>query len=168
MPVEEQTEVQYDWALYNSSTTRGGQKLTISNRQVTKLGFWLKKVNIPTGDVTLTIRKVSDDSVILSKLWGDAADLPTERAYKEVEFDTPAVINEEVRISTEFVLGSAENQVTVAVKLSDVKAGEQFTSYDAPTWAESDYDCAYRYTYEEPPSPAAGGGPASLVAAGII
>jgi len=168
MAVEEQTEVQFDWALYSGGNTRGGQKLTISNRQVTKLGFWLMKTNAPTGDVTLTIRKVSDNAIILSKVWGDAAELPTERTYEEVEFDTPATINEEVRILTEFTGGSTENQVKVAIKLSDVKADEQFTYYESPSWTETDYDCAYRYTYEEPPAPAGGGGPASLVAAGII
>lgn len=150
MATEEQTETQFDWALCSATTTRGGQRLTISNRQVTKLGLWLKKVNSPTGDVTLTIRKVSDDGVLLTKVWGDAADLPTERTYKEVEFDTPQTINEEVRILAEFSGGDANNQVCVAIKLSDVKADECFTYYESPDWDEGGgYDCAYIYTYTE-------------------
>ncbi len=148
LEIEEQTETQFDWGLYASYTTRAGQRLTIPNRKVVKLGFWLSKANFPTGDVTFTIRKVSDDSLISSKLWGDAADLTTERTYEEMEFDSPQVINEEVRISVEFTGGTTDNQVKVALKLADVKANECFTYYNSPSWTESEgYDCAYRYTF---------------------
>ncbi|MBA7588608.1 hypothetical protein ES708_30671 [subsurface metagenome] len=147
---EEQTETQTDWGMRAGADTRAGQRLTIPNRKVIKLGFWLKKTNLPTGDVNLTIRKVSDDSLICSKVWGDAADLPTERTYKEKEFDTSILINEEVRISAEFIGGDAQNQVGVALKLSDVKPGECFTYYKSPDWTEGEgYDCAYRYKYYE-------------------
>ncbi|MBA7592783.1 hypothetical protein ES708_34977 [subsurface metagenome] len=147
---EEQTQVQYDWGLYAAYTTRAGQRLVIPNRKVIKLGFWLKKTNLPTGDVTFTIRNASDNSLIVSKLWGDAADLTTERTYEEVEFDTPQVIDEEVRISAEFTDGDAENQANVALRLADVKPDEFFTYYESPSWTDNEgYDCAYRYKYYE-------------------
>ncbi len=148
LEIEEQTETQYHWVLFAGSTTRAGQRLTIPNRKVVKLGFWLKKTNLPTGDVTLTIRRVSDDSLICSKLWGNASELPETYTYKEVEFDEPPVINEEVRILVEFSEGSSDNQVCVAIKLSDVKPDECWTYYESPTWTESEgYDCAYKYTF---------------------
>lgn len=148
---EEQTQHNFSWGLYSTAETRAGQKLTISNRQVTKLGFWLLKVNSPTGDVTLTMRKVSDDSLIYSKVWGDAADLTTDPVYEEVEFDTPETINEEVRILAEFSGGDANNQVKVRMQATDVKADEQFCVYETPDWTDyAAYDSAYRYTYYLP------------------
>ncbi len=143
---EEQTEVQTDWGMYTGATTRVGQRLTIPNRKVIKLGFWLNKTNLPTGDVTFTIRKVSDDSLIISKVWGDAADLTTELTYKEVEFDTSILINQQVRISAEFISGDSDNQVGVGRRLADVKPDEFFTHYESPNWTDNEaYDCAYTY-----------------------
>ncbi|GAI59212.1 unnamed protein product [marine sediment metagenome] len=91
---------------------------------------------------------MSDDSLISSKVWGDAADLTTELTYKEVEFDSPQVINEEVRISGEFSGGSTTHQVNVGRKIGDVKPNEFFSVYQTPTWTDYEsYDCAYRYTF---------------------
>lgn len=150
MPVEEQTEHNFGWGLNSTSYTRGGQRLTISDRQVTKLGFWLKKINSPTGDVTFTIRKVSDDSLICSKVWGQAEDLTTDPVYEEIEFDSPQVINEEVRILAEFLGGNTNDQVEIRLQLGDVKADECWTRYDG-SWSDKDYDCAYIYTYNGAP-----------------
>lgn len=145
---EEQTEHNFGWGISSATFTRAGQKLTISSRQVTNLGFWLLKMNNPTGDVTLTIRKVSDGSLISSKVWGDAADLTADPVYEEVEFDTPQTINEEVRILTEFSGGNATNQVKVRMQGADVKADEEFCAYEYPDWTDYPaYDCAYRYKY---------------------
>lgn len=147
---EKQTDFDYDLGLYADSYTRLGQRLNISNRRVTKLGFWLSKQNEPTGDVTLTIRKVSDDSLIISKVWGDAADLTTEPTYYEVEFATPTLINEEVRISVEFLGGTATHAVVVHLQLSDVKADEYLTFFKTPDWTDNEAnDTAYKYKYYE-------------------
>jgi hypothetical protein len=146
----EQTVAQFDWTIHGAADTRAGQKLFIPNRKVIKLGLWLSKTNLPTGDVTLTIRKVSDDSLISSKVWGEAADLTTERTYKEVEFDSPQVVNEQVRISAEFLGGDATNKVGVAIATSDVKPDEFFSVFKTPDWTDKDaYDAAYRYKYYE-------------------
>ncbi|MBA7581058.1 hypothetical protein ES708_22958 [subsurface metagenome] len=153
-PPEEYTEEQpvynYEaWGIFSDGDTRAGQKLNISNRQVIKLGFWLKKKDNPTGNVAFTIRKVSNDDVLLSKDWGDAATLPTEITYKEVTFDTPQTINEEVRICCEFSGGDSFNKIIVALNLGDIKPDECFTVYEAPSWNDLGYDCAYRYKYYE-------------------
>ena len=166
--VEEQTQYDQYVDLATGYQVYGGQKLTIPNRQVTKLGFWLKKYGNPTGDVTFQILKALDDSLICSKVWGQAEDLTTTEAYKEVEFDTPETINEEVRILVYSPGDSYGNNVRAAYLNDDVKADENYT-YGAPSgWTDKVLqDFAYRYTYEEE-KPAAGGGPAALVAAGII
>ena len=155
MAVEEQTANDGAYALYSGFRTRYAQRLTISNREVTKLAFILNKSGSPTGDVTLEIRKVSDDGVLLTKVWGDAADLPLTGAWKEVTFDTPATINEEVRICVRYEGGNASNFVQCAVQQSDVKADEMLAWYTG-SWTDfGDNDFTYRYTYEEPEAPVA-------------
>ena len=112
---------------------------------------------------------MSDDNVICSKLWGDAATLPTEITYEEVEFVTPITINEEVRILVEAVGQDSSNCPQIHFQNTDVKANEYVTYYISPTYTDNEtWDMAYRYTYSEPPPPAGGGGPAVLVAAGVI
>ena len=136
--------------LQSAGNIKAGQRLTISNREVTKLGFYIEKYGFPTGDVTFTIRKVSDDALINSKVWGDAGDLPTVVTYEEVELVDPSVINEEVRISVEFSGGTSTNRVSCSGELSDVKEDEYLTKYYT-SWEDlTDKDLAYKYTYEEP------------------
>ncbi len=170
MAVEEQTVHDDPYNLGPTYNYGVGQRLTIANRLVTKLAFWLTKYTASQGTVTFTIRKVSDDSIIVSKLWGNAVDLPAGYELLEVTFDTPETINEEVRILAE-TDGFAEGfRARIGYENSDIKADEVFTQKDNGTFTDvAAKDCSYRYTYEEPPSPAGGGGgPASLVAAGII
>jgi len=151
---EEQAQHNAQYTLYTGvgGGDRAGQRLTIPNRPITKLGFWLLKNGSPTGNVTFTIRKVSDDSPICSKLWGDAVNLPTLATYEEVTFDAPQTINEEARILVEFSGGDASNSVYVRIQQSDVKANEYATARASTTgiWIPSTgYDCAYKYTYRE-------------------
>ena len=128
----------------------------------------MRKVGSPTGNVTFEIRLVSDDSLIVDKLWGQAEDLPTEDTWEEVEFETPPTVNAEVRIlvySPGHIYG---DHVSQRYQSTDVKADEYNTYGDLGDWDnKTAQDCAYRYTYTEE-APAAGGGPAALVAAGII
>ncbi len=153
-PPEEKTEEQTDWSmgvrLATTQYQRVGQRLLIPNRKILKLGFWLQKLEAPTGDITFEIRKVSDDSVILSKVWGDAADVPPDYTYEEKTFDTPEIINEEVRIDARFEGGNATNQIRVAIQASDVKPDEFSTWYKEGAWADQEtFDSAYRYKYYE-------------------
>ncbi len=151
--VEEQAEYDYyhplDYALFRAL----GQRLTIPNRKVTKLGFWLMREGIGlAGDVYFEINRVFDDSLIVSKYWGvlgDAApDVPT---YEEVTFAAPALIDEEVRIFVRVTGGTADNHLGASGQSSDVKAGEVWCRYRVATsqWEVIEgYDFAYRYTYQ--------------------
>lgn len=148
MATEEQTAYNTTVGLYSGSNKRAGQRLTISGRTVSHLSLVLDKYGNPTGDITFTIRRVSDDSVISSKVWGDASGLSTDPAWKEVTFDTPQTIDEEVRICAEFAGGDVNNQVLVHVQAADVKANEYVTYYSDTSWtALTSYDTAYIYTY---------------------
>ncbi|MBA7588758.1 hypothetical protein ES708_30826 [subsurface metagenome] len=148
---EEQTQYNTSMDLYTGFMRRGGQRLTISNRKVTKLGFWLARGGSPTGDVTFEIRRVSDDSLISSQVWGDAADLLTAPTYEEVEFADPQIINEEVRICAHYWGGTASNYVVLWLQSTNVKPAELYTYMPNLTWSDLAYmDCAYRYKYYLP------------------
>ncbi len=154
MAVEEQTEYDYyhklDFALFRAL----GQRLTIPGRKVTKLGFWLKREGVGlAGDVYFEINRVSDDGLIVSKYWGILGDAdPTLPTYEEVTFDTPVLIDEEVRIFLRVTGGTADNHLGASGKSSDVKADEVWCRYRVASSAWeviTGYDFAYRYTYEE-------------------
>jgi len=148
---EEQTQYNAFIALSSPYSHYAGQRLIISNREVTKLGFWLSKTNAPTGDVIFQIRRISPDEVIASKLWGDASTLPTTPTYEEVKLDTPTLINQEVRISVHYPYGSLYSFITVRYQDTDVKANEYLSYFANLTWQDTtDMDAAYRYKYYLP------------------
>jgi len=167
MPIEEQTQHNYEYDLRSGAIIRLGQRLTISNRQVTKLGFWLWKYGAPPGNVYCTIRKVSDDSVIVNEVLIAANSLTGSPVYREHTFSSPPLVDEEVRILVEYNQGNVSNSIFARFQLTDVKADEYETHYDGSYTDNTPYDCAYRYTYEEPVV-GGGGGLTDLVAAGII
>jgi len=156
MATEEQT--QYDTALILQTTVshRGGQRITISNRTVTKLGFWLRKYGNPPGSYYFSIRKVSDDSVIVSEAVGTADSLTTTITYTEHTFASPPYINEEVRILVEYTSGNATNLITTYRQNDDVKASEDATYYQSGAYtdrtAQSDHAYIYTYTASGGPS----------------
>ncbi len=135
-----------------------GQRLTIPNRKVIKLAFKLFKVGSPSGDITLEILRVSDDSIILSKYLCDQSELTPTKTDYEVTFITPAIIDEEVRMVAHIPHGDYTNYAAIAISSTDEKANEVCTFGMPTNWAPSTgQDAAYRYTYrvgeEGEPSP---------------
>lgn len=134
---------------------RIGQRLTITNRTVSGLFFKTYRIGSPTGSVTMTVRKVSDDSVILTNSYGSIAAVSTDTGgvWIGVTFDTPTLVNQEVRILVEWsgTLGDVSNALAFFA-VADVKASEYvtryygagngYTGYDATT-----YDATYYYIY---------------------
>lgn len=148
MAVEQQTVNNTDMLLAVTWRKRIGQRLTISDRTVTKLAFLLRKFGPVTGDLTFTIRKVSDDAVIVSKVWGDASALQGTDTWEEAVFDAPTYINEEVRISAEFGGFDGAKHIVFRYQNTSVKAGELMTYYPASSWVDNaSWEAAYRYTY---------------------
>lgn len=154
MATEEQTQQDSNLIL-GSTNTRMAQRLTISNRTVAKLALLIGVTLAPDGILYFKIWKVSDGSVVCSKAWGQAYDVPsgTPDTYPddllEVEFDTPVLINEEVYIGFQHDSSTATNYLYVRYKGSNVKASEYFCRY-AGGWlsvASGARDMAYRYTY---------------------
>ncbi|MBA7542928.1 hypothetical protein ES705_35253 [subsurface metagenome] len=148
---EEQTSCLPREGLYAGAVIRAGQRLTISNRKVTKLGFWLTKLGSPTGPVTFTIRTLIGNVVLLEKAWGDASGLTTTKTYYEVAFDTPTIIDELVYILAEFSGGSLNNEVEYCYRGFDVKPDECYVFYEAGYYSPKlAWDGAYRYKYYLP------------------
>jgi len=150
MATEEQTTINTNLAV-GYVDSRAGQRLTISNRTVAKLSFKLWKNGSPSYDLTFTIRKVSDDSVIVSKVWGNCSTLGSSPGvWKEVTFDTPSLINEEVYILCEGTGGDLTNSARVGINVGDVKAGEYAVRYvdaNAAYTEHATWDAGYIYTY---------------------
>ncbi|MBA7653991.1 hypothetical protein ES703_61858 [subsurface metagenome] len=146
---EEQTQHNYDVVAALVGTFRGGQRLTIPNRKVTKLAFLLSKYGSPTGNLAFAIRRTSDDSLICSNLWGQCEDLPTTPEWIEQAFDNPQIINEEVRIFFEYTCLVGGNQVSFRCQNTDVKPDETESHYRDATWYQMEWDTAYRYKYYE-------------------
>lgn len=154
MAIEEQTAYSNSYAINYHNDGRAGQRCTISLREVSKLAFCIRRRNSPTGNVTMCIRAVSDDSVLLSKVWGLASNLPETEDFVEVTFDTPTIINEEVRLSCECDVQPYGNDVFYHYQNTDVKPLEVHSRYLGVAWADqAGEDCTYRYTYNAPPGP---------------
>jgi len=157
MAIEEQAEYNYYHPLDHALFRALGQRLAIPNRTVTKLGFWLMKEGIGlAGNLYFEINRASDDGLIVSKKWGIIGDVPPSAAtYLEVTFDSPALIDEEVRIYARVTGGTADNHIGGWGKDSDVKADEVWCRYRVATgsWEViGGYDFAYRYTYSVAPT----------------
>ncbi|MBA7699199.1 hypothetical protein ES703_107887 [subsurface metagenome] len=154
--VEEQTQHNAEYDPGTTGIVRVGQRLTIPNRKVIKLGFWLRKTGSPTGSVYFAITRWADKSLIVQQFAANAADVPTTPTYYEVEFTTPPTINEDVAIHTQHSVATIYNSVPVRWQTTDVKSGEWAIRYRQGAWGEYEtYDTAYRYTYrvETPPPP---------------
>ncbi|MBA7576226.1 hypothetical protein ES708_18065 [subsurface metagenome] len=150
--VEEQTL--YDGVIFVLPTrNRCGQRLTITNRTVSKLAFVLERYGGGwTSDISFTIRRVSDDSIIATKVWGLESSVPAAPTWLEVTFDTPVLINQEVRITVDWpdAMYTAANNLRFHFKTSDVKPDEILTWYQDGYWYEPyPWDAAYRYSYYE-------------------
>lgn len=169
MAVEEQTTYNTARILHLGVAERSGQRLTISNRMVSKLGFWLRKYGSPDGSYYFAIRKISGDAIIVREAAGVANDLTETVTYMEYTFSSPVFINEEVRIMVEYGedgSGNATNLITTYWQNTDVKADE-FNTYMQDDvyidWDDFFEDHAYRYTYSVLSTPSVTTDPATSI-----
>jgi len=135
---------------------RLGQRLVITDRAVTSIGYAVWRVGNPTGNVTLSIRNAETDEVIVSKLWGDASESPEvkEGGYRDVLFIKPLRINSEVRICVEYYGGNETDHCAAGYFTGDKITGECYTNYynygtDVDGWHDigEAEEGSYRYTY---------------------
>lgn len=147
---EEQTQHNSPFSIGMPLEHSCGQCLTIPNRKVSKLGFWLYRYNDPPGTITMEIYRKSDLELLASKLWGNAIDLPLVPTYEEVEFDALVTIDDEVYIVATATGSDVGNHTRIRFQASDVKPDEHFCDHNAG-WSEyPEFDTAYRYKYYLP------------------
>ena len=152
MAVEEQLQGQFvAYFAGGSNWYRVGQLLTISNRIVSKLSFKTYRVGNPNATITFTIRKDSNDAIIVSKVFGAASSVGLSPEWIEVTFDTPTLINEDVRILMEWsgTNGDLSNYLACYATTTSVKAGEQASRYYIKYYNLTQ-DATYIYTYTLP------------------
>jgi len=127
------------------SSGRYGTKITYSNTNIYRIGFSLRKQSGASGDITFTIRRTSDDSVLASSVWGDASSLDTAN-YTWCEADIgPVTVNEEVRILVEF---NGSGSVDARFSSSDVWSSHIYTDYSGGSYTDSAlYDAVARIYY---------------------
>ena len=114
-----------------NSWVRLGQRLTIPDRTVLSIGYHVRRVGSPTGNVTLSIYAVDTNEVIFSQVWGDASELPESGSsgYCEVTLGTPTRINQEVRLCVEYYGGNATDYCVAAYYTGDKITGESYINY---------------------------------------
>jgi len=123
---------------------RLGQKITISSKTICRVGFYLKKAGSPSGTITATIRKTSDDGIIETS--GDTLDistLTTTFAWKYFTFNS--LVNEEVRLQVEYSGGDNSHYGIVGDYVaSDVITGN-LGGYKAAGYTDwVDFDCTIK------------------------
>jgi len=145
---------------------RLGQRLTIPDRKVTSIGYHVRRVGSPTGDIVISLRDAETGMAIFTAVWGDASELPEggSQGYCEVVLTPPIRVNGDVRICAEYYGGNETDYCLAGYATGDKVPGEWYTNYlHYGVWhdigeAEEGAYC-YEYVCEEA-SP--GGGFSSL------
>lgn len=128
-----------------------GQKLTISNRLVSKLSFRLARFAFPAGEVWFRIRRFSDGFILWEKKLMNAMGIDIIPAWYELDIDPPLLINEEVRLETMATPSGSTGNTSVFAALTDVKPNEHlyFRRFDGVYTEYPDKDYMYIYTYKQ-------------------
>ena len=111
--------------------TRLGQRLTIPGRVVTSIGYHVRRVGMPAGDVIISLRDAATDEVIFSAIWGDAGDLEQSGStgYCEVELAAPMRVSGDVRICAEYYGGNSTDYCVGGYYSGNKVSGEWYTNY---------------------------------------
>lgn len=130
---------------FSSTITRVGQRRYLYGA-ISKIQFNLDKVGSPTGDVTFAIRRVSDDSIIASKVLGDASTISGGgfNSY-EATLDSVTEVNEEVYITCEHS-GDASNYIIIESDSGMNLPVESAYTYNG-SYSDSGNDLVYKLTF---------------------
>jgi hypothetical protein len=128
---------------------RAGQKITVSSKTICKVAFLITKVGNPTGTAYVTIRKVSDDSVIeMSTDTLDVSTITPDPIYTFYEYIFDSELNEAVRFSLQYDGGTSSDFIRLGVYTSDAIIGI-FTKYNGSEWIDESDNEACIKVYEE-------------------
>lgn len=141
-----------------------GVALTITNRTVTKISFYLKKVGTPGGNITIRIDQDNGGSTLATKTLA-VSSLTTSGAWYEVTLDTPLLVDERVWLAAVYTSGDTSNYVCIGTNSTALKPNEAlvvqqdaysdqpddlatypaYVHYDE--WEDMSQSCAYKYKY---------------------
>jgi hypothetical protein len=121
--------------VWSGGNTRACQKKFIPNMTIHNITFYLSESDSPSGTMNASIRKVSDDSVIAF----DTLDVDSGPDIT-FEFDPAPLVNEEVYLCFEY---NGPSRMEAKLKLSDVKSGESYYSYNTGSYYSYAYDLWY-------------------------
>ncbi|GAH52302.1 unnamed protein product [marine sediment metagenome] len=151
--VEEQVQHDKYTGLSGEATGKrwAGQRFLVPpNRKIATLAFIISQVGNPIGEVTFTIREYPTNIPLLSKVWGDASDLPAvypPTEWQEVEFDAPLLIDVLVEMIVQFNRENEEGQVGFAFQEGDIKPDEEYIR--DVEGSDPTAEATYRYKYYE-------------------
>ena len=148
----------------NSSAvwSRLGQRVVAKDWQIISLGFRVCRVGNPQGNITISIWGSTTDAVIVSKVWGDASELPDQgcSGYREVVFDGMVRVDGDVRFCVEFYGGNATDYCQSGYFSGDRIAGQWYANYanyctDVNGWHDigEAEEMAYCITYQAKENP---------------
>ena len=125
------------------------QKITI-DATITKLAFRVKRILLPSGNVTYKIIDVDTEAPLASKSFAATNISNTSYEYYEVTLDTPLVVDQEVWLCIEYIGGDSSNYIKVSYTPIDLVANENMmyvsgSIYDVPGW-----DLNYQYKHTGP------------------
>lgn len=139
-------------AMYATSYPRVGSYFTsFPIATIYSFGVYLYKIGSPTGTLSITVRKASDDTLLGTIGTQDVSLLTGDPVL--YEYDTTPVANtalQDIRVSAEYSeAGSNILYVAIRIQNTDVKSGVQLTRYSAGgVWAElATSDLAYTVEY---------------------
>lgn len=133
---------------------RLGQRLVVPDRIVTVIGYAVWRFGSPTGNITFSIYNATTDSLMVSKVWGDAGNLKewgsSEGSSRQsVVLDEPIRINGEVKICVEYYGGNSTDYCGAGYYAGDMITGEYYTNYRYKCWHDigEAEEGAYYYEY---------------------
>jgi hypothetical protein len=126
MATEEQLLYDSDQYISDTYGDKQCQRLTISNRYITKLAFYIKRVGTDNYEIYFGIWRVSDGSLITRSDTFYGSSLTTSYQLVEKDLQTPnVVVNEEVRMGVCQSAAIGTTSITrIAYQSTDVKADE--------------------------------------------
>jgi len=147
--LQEATNANSDLSADGTDVQRMGERFYgFPTSVINQVDVYIRKVSSPTGTASLTVRKVSDDSLVGTVGTLDVSTLTTSFAWKTFNSTPVVTANESIRISLEYSGGSTVNYVEFSQQTTDVYAGGNL-SYYAGGWTNvSTSDATFRVYYD--------------------
>jgi hypothetical protein len=112
----------------NNTTFRGGSRFNSFSGTIDSAKVYLSKASSPTGTLTMTVRAVSDDSLIGTLGTLDVSTLTGSMVEKTFSSPVAVSVSQDIRVLAEYTNGSAVNYVAVGNTASAGKIASTYTT----------------------------------------